>query len=116
MTLREYVHRYYGSEDVWLEINDYEDDDFDRVMDFWDIIDSWSLHDSPNARAYHLLENLDLGPDLTGEDAVGEINFVDGACPGSDYLGVMAPSQVDISLLQKRLNELNAGIRIAMES
>ena len=65
--------------------------DFDRVMDFWDVVDTWSYHDSPNARAYRLLEDLDLGPQLTGAEAVGEINFIDGACPGVDYLGVASP-------------------------
>ena len=77
-------------------------------------MDFWCRTDSPNARAYRLLEKLDLGPNLTGKDAVGEINFIDGPCPGNDYLGVEAPTQLDISLLQKRLNDLNTGIRITI--
>ena len=112
MTVREYAIRYFGSEAEWLECNGYEDDDFDRVMDFWEVIDAWARSDSPNARAYRLLENLDLGPQLTGADAVGEIQFIDGPCPGSDYLGAHAPSQLDIALLQKRLNDLETGVRI----
>jgi len=117
MTVREYAIRYYGGEKEWLECNGYEDEDedFDRVMDFWDMVDTWSYHDSPNARAYRLLEDLDLGPQLIGAEAVGEINFIDGACPGVDYLGVEAPTQLDIALLQKRLNDLDAGIRISIE-
>ena len=70
--------------------------------------------DSPNARAYRLLENLDLGPSLTGQDAVGELRFMDGPCPGNDYLGVEAADEATISLLQKRLNELDTGIRLSM--
>ncbi len=115
MTVREFAIRYFGSEEEWLDCNGYEDDDFDRVMDFWDVVDSWAYNDSPNARAYRLLEDLDLGPQLTGAEAVGEINFIDGACPGVDYLGAHAPTQLDIALLQKRLNDLDTGIRLTLE-
>jgi hypothetical protein len=58
------------------------------------------------ARAYRLLESLDLGPEFSGKDAVGEIRFIDGACPGNDYLGTLAPSQLDIALLQCIKREL----------
>ena len=61
-----------------------------------------------------MLEGLDLGSDLEGEKAVGETRFIDGPMPGNDYLGVEAADQVSVSLLQKRLNELNTGIRIVM--
>jgi hypothetical protein len=114
MTVREFAVRYFGSEENFIELSEEEDIDFDAKMDFWDVVDTWSYRDSPNARAYRLLEDLDLGPDLTGEDAVGEIKFIEGASPGNDYLGVEAPSQLDISLLQKRLNDLDTGIRISL--
>jgi hypothetical protein len=83
-------------------------------MDWWDVVDTWARVDSPNARAYHLLEDLDLGSNLIGTDAIGEIRFIDGPCPGNDYLGVEAPSMIDVSLLQKRLNELRTGISISV--
>ena len=114
MTVREYANRYFGGEQEWLECNGYEDDDFERVMDFWDVIDTWAYNDSPNAKAYRLLESLDLGPQLTGANAVGEIQFIDGASPASDYLGAHAPTQLDIALLQKRLNDLDTGILITI--
>ncbi len=114
MTVRDYAIRYFGSEKeyaFWLEENDV---DFDRVMDFWEVVDTWARRDSANARAYRLLEDLDLGPEFNGKDPVGEIRFIDGACPGNDYLGVEAPTELDLALLQKRLNDLNTGIRISM--
>ena len=92
-----------------------EDIDLDVQMDWWDVIDTWAYIDSPNAKAYRLLESLDLGPGLIGKDAIGEIQFIDGACPGSDYVGCHAPSAVDLSLLQRRLNELKTGIRISVQ-
>ena len=114
MTVREYVRRYFVDEQEYLNWIDEDDVDWDRKMGFWDIIDTWARTDSPNARAYRLLENLDLGPELCGENAVGEINFIDGDRPGSDYLGAHAPGQLDLALLQKRLNDLDTGIRILM--
>ena len=115
MTLREYARRYCGSEEVYADCDGLESYDWDRKMDFWEVIDAWARNDSPNARAYHLLENFDLGPEFTGKDAVGEIKFIDGPCPGNDYLGAHAPTQLDIALLQKRLNDLDTGIRISIQ-
>jgi len=115
MTVREYACRYFVGEDNYLNLTEEDDVDFDRKMSFWEVIDIWARVDSPNARAYRLLENLDLGPDLCGENAVGEIQFIDGDRPGSDYLGAHAPGQLDLALLQSRLNDLNTGIRISLD-
>jgi len=115
MTVREYALEFCGSEEVYQsEWCDGEEVDFDALIDYEFVIDSWARTDSPTAHAYFLLESLDLGPELTGADAVGEIRFIDGACPGSNYLGVEAADEVSISLLQKRLNELDTGIRVLM--
>ena len=70
--------------------------------------------DSPNAKAYRLLKEYDLGPDFNSPDAVGEIVFADCPFPGSDYLGVQAKDLVSLSLLQERLNQLNTGIHVQM--
>ena len=88
--------------------------DFDDFIDPEFAAESWARSRSPNSQAFYLLESLDLGPHLEGANAVGEIIFIDGACPGNDYLGVKATNQVTVSLLQKRLNELGTGIRIVL--
>lgn len=118
MTVREFARRYCGGEEAYRLDNGLEDDDevdFDAQMEQWVVDENWSWMDSPRAKAYRLLENIDLGPDFFGDNAVGEIQFINGPCPGSDYRAVLAPSHVDLSLLQKRLNELNTGIRIRVE-
>tara|TARA_B100000959_G_C14706220_1_gene510890 strand:- start:97 stop:660 length:564 start_codon:yes stop_codon:yes gene_type:complete len=80
----------------------------------WDtVVEPWGRVDSPNARAYHLLESLDLGSDLTGSKAVGGLIFTDGPCPGNDYLGVSVEDNISISLLQQRLNDLKTGIKVS---
>jgi hypothetical protein len=48
-------------------------------------------------------------------EAAGEIEFINGACPGNDYLGAHAPSQLDLALLQRRLNDLHSGIYISIQ-
>lgn len=79
--------------------------DTECPSDRW--VDSWARSDSPNARAYDLLSGLDLGPELTGGPCqIGGIEFIDGASPGNDYLGVQAKDELSVSLLQHRLNEL----------
>jgi hypothetical protein len=117
MTIREFARRYWGGEADFAEqfygVPD-EEIEFDELMESDWVFDAWSRQDSSNARAYRLLEKLDLGPDFKGEDAVGEIRFIDGPHPGSDYLGVEAANQVSISLLQRRLTDLGTNIRISL--
>ena len=63
--------------------------------------------DSPKAKAYHYLETLDLfGSNGIGELRRGDLQFVDGAFPGSDYLAVVSNDALSASLLQARLLEL----------
>ena len=79
--------------------------------EFW--IDSWARTESPNANAYHLLTSLDIGPELCGHPGeVGELNFIDGPCPGNDYLGVHVYDDLSISLLQHRMNVLGENIAV----
>ena len=79
--------------------------------EFW--IDSWARTESPNANAYHLLTSLDIGPELCGGPGeIGELDFIDGAAPGNDYLGVHVYDDLSISLLQHRLNVLEQNIAV----
>jgi len=114
LTYREYARYCMDNDEEYLEELIEEGYDLDAEMEFYDYIDEWAYRDSPNAKAYRLLENLDLGPDFDSEHAVGQLQFYD--CPSicNDYLGVHAEDEVSLSLLQKRLNELNTGIRITV--
>jgi hypothetical protein len=117
MTIRQFAARYYGDEDVYRIFQGWEEDadiDWDAEMDPANVLDYWALTDSPHLKAYRLLEELDLGSDLEGGYAVGRINFIDGPIPGSDYIGAHTDDPITLSLLQKRLNELNTGIRISV--
>lgn len=120
MTIREFCQAY-GQGDPerwwrenWLYVEDSEPVDMEEPMDQWAVMDWWCLRDSSNARAYHYLEDLDLGTDLQNAKAVGALDFVCGAAPGVDYLGVEARDDVTLSLLQYRLNELGAGIKVQL--
>jgi hypothetical protein len=119
MTIREFANRYgHGDPEAWYRENwcREEDQEVDLAaqMNYDYVLDFWCRAESPNALAYRLLEDLDLGPSLSGVNAVGELSFIDGPCPGNDYLGVEAADQISISLLQQRLNQLGTGIEIHM--
>jgi hypothetical protein len=116
MTWREYLTRYHpGSLDEFEFHWGLEEAQLDDAAPFDTVIDSWCRVDSPNARAYHLLESLDLGPDLTGPKAVGGLSFIDGTMHRTiDYLGVRVEDDISISLLQQRLNDLKTGIKVSL--
>jgi hypothetical protein len=115
MTWREVIERYYE----WTPDPDNLERELDITIADLDkpayedaYLDHWCRVDSPNARAFRLLDNLDIGTELQHGDQVGGLIFYDGPMPGSDYLGVHAECAVSLSLLQHRLNELNTGIRV----
>lgn len=114
MTLEEYLYRYHALpyEEALAEWSDsgYEEGD---EMPFDIICDAWCRRDSPNAKAFELLNSLDLTNSLSGDGTpVGEIHFINGPCPGNDYLAVECPTELDLSLLQNRLNATNSGVYI----
>ena len=115
MTWREFLTRYHP--ETLDELDDHwglEESELDDEAP-WDwVVGPWCRIDSPNARAYHLLDNLDLGPDFSKPKAVGGLLFTDCPCPGNDYLGVSVEDEISVSLLQQRLNDLDTGIRISI--
>ena len=76
--------------------------------------DWWIMQDSPYARAYHYLEGIDLGPELSGAGVAGGLDFYCDGAPGNSYLAVDAVDDVSLSLLQQRLNELGSGIKVEL--
>lgn len=109
MTVREFADRYFGCLDRYFEGDCQEGMDPDEVMDPDIMLGTWECHDGPEGRASRLLEGIDLGPELSGEDSVGEIRFIPGDRP---FWWAQAADEVSLSLLQKRLNDLGTGIHI----
>jgi hypothetical protein len=120
MTIREFCLKYGAGNpetwwrDSWLCTEDPEPIEMDDPMNRDIVMDWWLRKDSSTARAYRYLESLDLGSDFNGPNPVGGLDFIDGACPGNDYLGVEALNPVSLSLLQQRLNELGVGIEVRL--
>ena len=114
MTLREYIENYFGDEKQYLEGSELNESALNKVMDYWEVVNVWAYNDSPNAGAYRLLESYGLNAPVDRQRAIGEIRFIDGACPGNDYLGVEVADVISLGLLQKHLNDLDTGIRIVM--
>ena len=116
MTRREFARRYFGGEQEYIVAQDYDPDyvDLDEFENEYCVDAAWTRNDSPSAKAFRLLRSLNLGPDFNCEEAVGHLDFIDGPCPGNDYLGVQTEDAISVSLLQKRLNDLNTGIRVSV--
>ncbi len=90
--------------------------DWDETVD-WEnefFYDTWVHRDAPEKRAYDLLSDLDLGPQLAGPNAVGELKVEEGSSMVSTYWEVEAADDISLSLLQERLNALNTGVKIVM--
>ena len=113
MTYREFCTRYQPD-----GIETFEQDwglgpeSLDTIIDWEWVLDPWSMHDSPNALAHSYLQSLDLGPKLTGPNAVGSLDFFEDSNMVSCWRGVRYEDDVTLSLLQQRLNDLGTGIRI----
>jgi hypothetical protein len=113
MTYREYFERV---DPRWLD--DYETSwgieksDLDTRIHEEYLWDLWFLHEGPQARAYHLLQSLDLGLELSGPEAVGSLRFVKEANMVGSWVSARVDDGVTLSLLQRRLNDLGTGIRV----
>ena len=76
--------------------------------------DRWDHFTGPQAKAYHLLKNLELGgsPDSRFRQA-GEMIFDRlGGGPGNSYSSVRLKDDLTVSLLQGRLIELSLPVKI----
>ncbi|RLA22123.1 MAG: hypothetical protein DRQ61_07115 [Gammaproteobacteria bacterium] len=75
----------------------------------------WDASYSPEAKAHGLLSNLDLGPELIGEHARGGI-YVETQASSWGYRSIAAAEdELSLSLLQKRLNDIDGTIAIELE-
>ena len=119
MTVRQFceVYGWGDPEKWWREWHGLEEDEWismEGQMEPDIVFDWWLRKDSSIARAYRFLESIDLGPELKDRVVVGQLVFIDGACPGNDYLGVEANDGITLSLLQQRLNELESRIEVRL--
>jgi len=87
--------------------------DLDERVDLGFAEETWILRYSGNAEAYQLLAGLDLGLGPETQETLGGLSFVECPSPGSNYRGVEG-DPLAISLLQKRLIDIDAGIEIYM--
>ena len=78
--------------------------DFDKT---W-----FEIQGSPLAKAYHLLEKIDLGPER-GSERGPLLEFNIGSHPGDSTHYVNAKDMLSLSLLQARLTDLKLPIKIA---
>ena len=105
-TLSEFrsIHNYHGI--LPSQLNDPCDEAY------W--FECWGRGESPNAEAYRLLDYLNIGSDLEVGDLIGGLKFIDGPCPGNDYLAVHADGEISASLLQHQLNVIGQNIAVKL--
>jgi hypothetical protein len=85
----------------------------DKRLDGFGWQDSWDNFTGPQAKAFHLLKKLDLGPVDSTLRQAGEIIFEEfGGTPGNSYTWVELKDDLTVSLLQARLVELNLPINV----
>ena len=100
-------------DDSYLECWERDGIDLDEQVDQGFAEETWILRYAGNADAYQLLAGLDLGLGAETQETLGGLAFVECPSPGSSYRGVEGDA-LAMSLLQKRLIDINAGIEIFM--
>jgi hypothetical protein len=88
-------------------------DDYDEPVNsrYW--YDWYDLEGGPCAKAYGLLDDLDLGPELDSAREGPHLAFEEGAYPGDNSRWVNASGKLALSLLQARMIDLNLPIKVA---
>jgi hypothetical protein len=105
---------YYDPTDIKQRLEDVEFDpsQLDNEMNCWWWENHFDTKSGPSAKAYNLLEKIDLGPDLGGGDGPN-LEFNEGGWDPSDIsLHVGASDLLALSLLQARLIDLNLPIKV----
>jgi hypothetical protein len=119
-TWREHLHslgrRLETSEDIERACIEHGllEEEFDAKVNGFSWEDRWDNFAGPQAKAFHLLKELDLGgaPNSKLKQA-GQIFFQEfGGAPGNSYTWVELKDDVTVSLLQARLIELNLPIDV----
>ena len=89
--------------------------DFDKPMSarYWE--DLWEVERGPLARAYHLLQKIDLGPERNSKRGP-LLDFNIGSHPGDSTHYVNARDMLSLSLLQARLIDLGMPIKIVEDT
>jgi hypothetical protein len=90
---------------IWPE--DYDEPVNERYWYDW-----FDLEGGPCPKAYRLLDDLDLGPDLDSRREGPQLVFQEGAYPGDNSRWVQASGKLALSLLQARLIDLKLPICI----
>jgi hypothetical protein len=105
---------YYDPTEVKQRLDDVEFDpsQLDNEMNFWWWETHFDTRSGPSARAYNLLEKIDLGPELGGGDGANR-EFNEGGWDPSDIsLHIGASDLLALSLLQARLIDLNLPMKV----
>ncbi len=113
-TWREYYTKLEGR-DLQIELHGLDEGQLDQPMPDQSWQDAWDYSWSPQARAYQLLQALDLGPlrKRTGLRVWnGQLLFEEFLRPGDNSRVVNADDAVTLSLLQARLIELGLPYRL----
>jgi hypothetical protein len=95
------------------------DVDPDGFADEWNLQTLWDRVTGAPAMAHNRLKQYEdqLGPNAVGGDSdLGYLIYNEGGHPGSDELWAEASSEIGLSALQHRLNNLNTGIRIEVSA
>jgi hypothetical protein len=117
MTMGEYLDEYYGGVEAYMEDQAMEEEDrpdLDSFAEPYLVLDRWGRTESPNARAFSVLDQLRFSAWGDKSDALSGITFYDGPSPGSDYLGVQADDLMAVSLVQHALNNQGYNTRIEL--
>ncbi|HIE77935.1 MAG TPA: hypothetical protein EYP92_03820 [Candidatus Thioglobus sp.] len=115
ITWEEYIERYTYVETLQDYFEGEDPIDIpgpDELVGERQVYEAFEYWKKPSRQAFRYLYDLDLGPELDGDNGVGEISFYDGVSPGNDDQFVHVPDYLSISLLQKRLNEIDGTVAV----